>query len=128
MKPAVIYARVSTEQQATKGTGLQRQSEICRAYAQENDFTVREEITEIMSGLRDDRPGFLKAIEMYRREEIDYILVEDFDRLTRNYPCEPLTHILSDAIVLCAPWAIARRKTLDEMLSQYTITTRELDA
>src|SRR5919199_1255145 len=55
---AVIYTRVSSEEQANEGTSLDAQLAECRRYALRHDFVIDREFTDVMSGRRDDRPRY----------------------------------------------------------------------
>ncbi len=56
MKKAVIYARVSTDEQAERGTSIQAQLETCHDYAKENGLEVVKEYKEDYTGTTLDRP------------------------------------------------------------------------
>lgn len=49
---AIIYSRVSTPKQATKGYGLGRQREVYEEFADEHDYTVLETVEDISPGMR----------------------------------------------------------------------------
>ena len=53
-KRAVIYCRVSTEEQAENGYSLQTQNAACRKYAADNGFTVADDhiITDDYTGAK----------------------------------------------------------------------------
>jgi site-specific DNA recombinase len=84
-KRAVIYARVSTDEQAAKGYSLPTQIEACEKYARENGF-------EIVAIFKDDytgtvpielRPEGRKAYEMLRGSEADTLIAYRIDRIVR---------------------------------------------
>ena len=83
-KRAVIYIRVSTDEQAEKGYSLPHQTNECRRYALLNGFSVIEEIADDFSGATLERPGFLKLREMVSQDQIDVVIVYTADRLSRN--------------------------------------------
>jgi site-specific DNA recombinase len=56
-KRAVIYARVSTDDQAEKGYSLPSQFEACRSYANQHGMVVIAEIQDDYTGSKIDRPG-----------------------------------------------------------------------
>ena len=57
-KLAVLYARVSTEEQARSGYSLAQQLEALRAYAAREGYEVLEEIQDAaQSGASLERPG-----------------------------------------------------------------------
>ncbi len=83
-KRAIVYARVSTDEQMEKGFSIPSQLEACVAYADRNKMTVVEKITEDYSGAKLDRPGLSQARDMIAQGEVDAIVVFASDRLTRN--------------------------------------------
>ena len=55
---AVLYARVSTQEQADKGYSLAQQIEALRAYAAQEGYEVLEEVSDPgQSGASLERPG-----------------------------------------------------------------------
>lgn len=61
---AVIYARVSTEEQKKKGYSLNAQIRKCKEYCKVRDWEVVDVIKEVKSA-REKRSGLLKAIENF---------------------------------------------------------------
>jgi putative resolvase len=87
---AVMYARVSSYDQVKDGD-LDRQFEHLMDYASMRGYQVIETIREIGSGLNDRRPKLLRILRMVAEREVDVIVVEYKDRLTRfgfNYLAE----------------------------------------
>ena len=86
MKRACIYARVSTEDQATEGTSLDSQVRAMLDWAAKNDYEVSEEyiLREEWSGAVLERPLLEKAKQWARDGNIDVLLVYDWDRLNRD--------------------------------------------
>lgn len=85
-KNALIYCRVSTEEQAREGFSLDAQERFCRSYAEQNGFriigTYRD---EGKSGTTLDRPALKDVLERCQKENpIDAVLVQETDRLARN--------------------------------------------
>jgi putative resolvase len=72
-----LYARVSSADQKTDVT---RQLERLREYAVAKGYQVAKEVTEIASGLNDQRPKLMKLL---LDPSIGTIIVEHKDRLTR---------------------------------------------
>jgi excisionase family DNA binding protein len=76
-----IYARVSSSAQKDD---LERQVEALKLWTARNfpqaEYVV---VTDIASGLNEDRSGLRKLIEMARRREVDAIVVAHEDRLAR---------------------------------------------
>ena len=83
-KRAVIYARVSTDEQAEHGYSRESQIDACRSYAVAHELTATAELREDYSGAKLDRPEMDKLREMIRRREVDAVIVFSPDRLTRN--------------------------------------------
>ena len=75
-----IYGRVSTKKQEEN---LNRQVERLRQYCKEKEYENPIEFTEIASGLNDKRRQFHKMIDTVIRKEINLIVVEYKDRLSR---------------------------------------------
>jgi site-specific DNA recombinase len=69
-KRAVIYARVSTDEQAEKGHSLPFQVEECRRYADRLGFQVVKEIIDNASGASLNRPGFTMLEMMINNREV----------------------------------------------------------
>lgn len=83
----VLYARVSSYDQKDD---LERQKTRLRDYAAANGYKVTKEVSEIASGLNDNRKKFLRLLS---DKSVGLILVEHKDRATRfgfNYIAELL--------------------------------------
>jgi putative resolvase len=74
---AALYARVSSAEQKD---GVTRQMQRLRDYAAARGYQVVAEVTEIASGLNDERPKLTKLLTDAR---VGVIVVEHRDRLTR---------------------------------------------
>lgn len=72
-----LYARVSSAEQKTDAA---RQMERLRDYAAARGYQVTAEVTEIASGLNDERPKLKKLLT---NAKIGVLVVEHRDRLTR---------------------------------------------
>jgi len=84
---AAVYVRVSTDEQATEGYGLDVQRARCRARAVSNGWTVVAEYAdEGISGTKDAtaRPGLAAMLDAAHAGEIDAIIVLALDRLARK--------------------------------------------
>jgi len=81
VRRVAIYARVSSN---TQRADLERQVEALKLWVSKNfpnaEYVV---VTDIASGLSEDRGGLRKLIEMARRREIQAVVVAYRDRLTR---------------------------------------------
>jgi DNA invertase Pin-like site-specific DNA recombinase len=83
-KTAVIYARVSTREQAQEGYSIESQLALLRSYALREGLDVRQEFAEAESAKVAGRTAFRRMLERIRKEKIAAILVEKTDRLYRN--------------------------------------------
>jgi len=76
----VIYARVSGANQRKE---LDNQVEALRKLVEQNNWKLVGIVRDIASGLKEDRRGLWKLLEMAKRHEFDVLLVAYRDRLTR---------------------------------------------
>lgn len=83
-KRAILYVRVSTDEQAEKGYSLPSQLDACRKYAAQHDMRVAGEVSDDYSGAKLDRPGLDRVRAMLERHEADAVVVYNPDRLTRS--------------------------------------------
>lgn len=81
---AVVYARVSTQEQRQEGYSIDAQLALLRTYATEKGITIVEELIEADSASRTGRPQFSKMIKLVRDQNANIVLVEKTDRLTRS--------------------------------------------
>lgn len=78
-KRAVIYARVSTDEQETD-----RQIRDLKAFAKRAGYKVIETFSEKMSGAKDNRKQRSLVLELARQRKIDCILITEMSRWGRN--------------------------------------------
>jgi site-specific DNA recombinase len=84
-KRAILYARVSTEEQAKRGYSLAQQLEALREYASREGYEVLEEVTdEGRSGVSLARPGLDHVRDLVAAGGIDLVLAQDRDRFGRK--------------------------------------------
>jgi site-specific DNA recombinase len=84
-KQAILYARVSTDEQARSGYSLAQQIEALRAYAAHEDYQVLEEVTDPgQSGASLERPGMDRVRDLVAAENISVVLAQDRDRIARK--------------------------------------------
>ena len=87
MTQAVIYARVSSKEQAVEGYSIDAQLKLLREYAATQGLKVAEEFVEVETAKRAGRTQFGAMIDFLRRRRrtCKTILVEKTDRLYRNF-------------------------------------------
>ncbi|MBI5304002.1 MAG: recombinase family protein [Chloroflexi bacterium] len=85
-KRAVLYARVSTDDQADKGYSLPSQIELCRKYAERLGFTIVAEFLEDHSGATPiaERPEGKKMAALIKSRQADAVVAYQVDRLSRD--------------------------------------------
>jgi site-specific DNA recombinase len=85
-KRAVLYARVSTDEQAERGYSLPEQIRDLTRYASAKGWQVIGEpvVDDGYTGRSMNRPGLNRIKEMAAAGEIDVILVRKWDRLFRK--------------------------------------------
>lgn len=82
---AVIYARVSSKEQEETGYSLEAQEKLLKDYAEQKGFELVKiyKVTESASG-KQIRKMFIEMIQFVTKKNINVILCEKIDRLTRN--------------------------------------------
>ena len=90
-KRAILYARVSTDEQARSGYSLAQQLEALRAYAAREGYEVLEEVQDPgQSGASLERPGMDRVRDLVAGGGVYVVLAQDRDRFAR----EPAYHYL----------------------------------
>jgi len=90
-KRAILYARVSTDEQARSGYSLAQQIEALRAYAAREGYEVLEEVSDPgQSGASLERPGMDRVRDLVASGGVSVVLTQDRDRIAR----EPAYHYL----------------------------------
>ena len=84
MPPLVAYYRVSTPAQRKSGLGLEGQQLAVRRYIDACPGELIGEFTDVMSGSRDDRPQFQKALWLCRVYDAK-LVVAHLDRMSRSF-------------------------------------------
>ena len=91
LKRAILYARVSTEEQARSGYSLAQQIEALRQHAAREGYEVLEEVTDPgQSGASLERPGMDRVRDLVAAGGVSAVLAQDRDRFAR----EPAYHYL----------------------------------
>jgi DNA invertase Pin-like site-specific DNA recombinase len=79
----ISYLRVSTERQGRSGLGLEAQRQAVAEYLNGGNWTVLQEVVEIESGSKDDRPKLLEAMALCRLHGATLVIAK-LDRLSRD--------------------------------------------
>jgi len=79
----ISYLRVSTQRQGKSGLGLEAQRQAVSTYLNGGSWTLVEEVLEVESGKRNDRPELAHALSLCRIHGAR-LLVAKLDRLARN--------------------------------------------
>ena len=84
-KRAVLYARVSTDEQARSGYSLAQQLEALRGYATREGYEVLQEVTDPgQSGASLERPGMDRVRDLVAASGVSVVLAQDRDRFSRE--------------------------------------------
>lgn len=84
-KTAILYARVSTDEQARSGYSLRQQLEALRAYAEREGYEVLEEVQDpAESGASLERPGLDRVRDLVEAGGVSMVLAQDADRISRD--------------------------------------------
>src|SRR3712207_3050352 len=88
---AILYSRVSTDEQARSGYSLAQQIEALRAHAAREGYEVLEEVADPgQSGASLERPGMDRVRDLVSAGGVSVVLAQDRDRFAR----EPAYHYL----------------------------------
>jgi DNA invertase Pin-like site-specific DNA recombinase len=79
----VSYLRVSTARQGASGLGLEAQRAAVADYLNGGDWALVQEVVEIESGKRNDRPALAMALRLCRKHRATLVIAK-LDRLARN--------------------------------------------
>ena len=106
---AVIYVRVSTEEQAAGPLNLENQEKRCRRYCEQNGFAVIQVFVDPGKSARStDRPQFQEMLAFCKkhRHEVGYVVVQDLSRLARNnqHQAETINQLCLQGIRLCSTY------------------------
>jgi site-specific DNA recombinase len=90
-KRAILYARVSTDEQARSGYSLAQQIEALKDYAGREGYEILEEVVDPgQSGASLERPGMDRVRDLVSAGSVAVVLAQDRDRFAR----EPAYHYL----------------------------------
>jgi site-specific DNA recombinase len=86
-KRAILYARVSTDEQARSGYSLAQQLEALREYAAREGYEVLEEVQDPgQSGASLERPGMDRVRDLVAAGGVSVVLAQDRDRFASAAP------------------------------------------
>ncbi|HKS82382.1 MAG TPA: recombinase family protein, partial [Candidatus Acidoferrales bacterium] len=86
MRPAVLYARVSSKDQEREGFSIPAQLKFLREYAQSHEFNVLREFVDVETAKTTGRKQFGEMVRFLRdHKACRVVLVEKTDRLYRNF-------------------------------------------
>lgn len=84
-KRAILYARVSTDEQARSGYSLAQQIEALREYVTREGYEVIEEVADPgQSGASLERPGMDRVRDLVAAGGVSVVLAQDRDRFARE--------------------------------------------
>jgi len=86
-KNSVIFARVSTREQADEGYSLPAQEKLLREYAEKSGFRIKRKfsVPESARG-KLERKVFNELLKyIYEHKEVQVVICEKVDRITRNF-------------------------------------------
>ena len=82
---SVIYARVSSREQAREGFSIPAQLKLLKSYAEKKDYEVTKEFVDIETAKKTGRTNFTKMLKFLEdNPAVKLLLVEKTDRLYRN--------------------------------------------
>jgi len=86
MKKALIYCRVSTEEQAKEGYSLDAQEKFCSEFAKDNGYRITDVYRdEGKSATTLNRPELQDLLARCQQDKsIEAVIVQETDRLARN--------------------------------------------
>jgi site-specific DNA recombinase len=87
MRPAVLYARVSSKDQEREGYSIPAQLKMLLAYAQRNKFEIVREFVDVETAKFAGREQFGEMVAyLCQNPGCRTVIVEKTDRLYRNFP------------------------------------------
>src|ERR687893_1790673 len=85
LKRAILYSRVSTDEQVRSGYSLAQQIEALRDYAAREGYEVLEEVSDAgQSGASLERPGMDRVRDLVDAGGVSVVLAQDRDRIARE--------------------------------------------
>lgn len=111
---AVGYLRVSTEEQAATGHGLDTQEKAVRAFAESQGYELFEVLTDAgISGATKptERPSFSRVVALAEAGALDVLLVAKIDRLSRD-----IRHAMTTVSDLAEQHEVAFRSVTESVI------------
>lgn len=111
---AVGYLRVSTEEQAATGHGLDTQEKAVRAFAESQGYELVEVLTDAgVSGATKpaERPAFGQVVTLAEAGALDVLLVAKIDRLSRD-----IRHAMTTVSDLAEQHEVAFRSVTESVI------------
>ena len=105
-KRAILYARVSTKEQAESGYSLARQLEALSEYVAREGYEVLEEVADPgQSAASLERPGMDRVRDLVAAGDVSVVLAQDRDRFSREPAYTPTSSArsLRNTAVNCRP-------------------------
>ena len=82
MKPAIIYARISTDKEKQN---VKQQIEYDKKWAARNGYNVIKVFKDEKTGKTADRRGYQRMLKYWAENPSYALIVQDTDRLTRDF-------------------------------------------
>src|ERR1700751_5960255 len=104
----IAYYRVSTKRQGRSGLGLEAQRNAVADYLNGGRWALVDEVTEVESGRKNDRPELKRALALCRAYGAK-LIVAKMERLSRN------VHFLSGLMESKVPFVAADMPDANEL-------------
>jgi DNA invertase Pin-like site-specific DNA recombinase len=88
IQTAIIYTRVSTDKQKNEWESPEMQEEACRKYCYHNNIQVMGVYHEAYTWKSSDRPILKEAILNAKMNKVDFFIIFDIDRFSREWVVE----------------------------------------
>ncbi|OQB05029.1 MAG: hypothetical protein BWY19_01165 [bacterium ADurb.Bin212] len=92
MKNALVYCRVATQDNRYSSDALNRQEKVCLEYAEKHNIYVKNVFKEVGFVSADKREFIVSLTGYLRQNEIEIMLISEYNRISRNAGC--LSHVI----------------------------------
>ena len=126
VKDAVIYCRVSSKSQTTRGDGLASQQTRCRAYADYKGYNVKKVFADDLTGRSSTRPGLNNLISYLQSNprHPHVVIVDDLSRFARSVPVHfKFRKLIADSGGILESPTIELRDDADGELHEYLLAS-----